>query len=300
MTARQESPVRARFRHAWRPAAVRRWILLGIVLSAAGVPGLFGQAPEASLQFKHLTAEDGLSHSWIRAILQDSRGYMWLGTYSGLDRYDGYKFKAYNREKGNPHSLLNGAVACLFEDRQKRLWVGHMEGLSLYRPATDDFDNFCDAGSSRARGSIPLEGLGSLISSILEDESGKLWLASDSGLLLFDPEARKILNHYRHDPSDPNTLSQGEVRHIVRDKSGNLWLAVTQGLNRFNPRTNRVTRFSRGREGAGLPSNEVLQLAIDQYNYLWIGTAGGLCRLKLDQPDPPTIEWFRHDGSDPN
>ncbi|RPJ84960.1 MAG: chemotaxis protein, partial [Acidobacteria bacterium] len=146
---------------------------------------------------------------------------------------------------------------------------------------------------------LVLDGFGTLISSILEEESGNLWLASDSGLLLFNPETRKIVRHYRHDPSDPNTLSGGEVRHIVRDNSGNLWLASSKGLDRLDPRTGRVTRYAGTRGSAGLPSSELYKLAIDQQKYLWIGTTRGLCRFSLDQAERPVIECFRHDTSDP-
>ena len=73
------------------------WSALGGLAQAA--------APVAAVRpmyFEHLTMRDGLSHSTVEGMLQDSRGYLWLATESGLDRYDGYSVRVYHRERGNP------------------------------------------------------------------------------------------------------------------------------------------------------------------------------------------------------
>jgi ligand-binding sensor domain-containing protein/signal transduction histidine kinase len=261
-------------------------VLLSVLLASVG--GLSGSNPSSfPVKFRHLTAEDGLSHSWVRAILQDRLGYMWLGTYAGLNRYDGNGFKTYNREKNHPQSLLDDTINCLFEDVTGRLWVGHERGLSLYRAISDDFLNFT-GDAYLDQGAVLLSGLGTRVASIVGEPSGPIWLASDTGLILFDPETRET-RRYAHDPEDPNSLSGNEVRFIVRESSGILWLALSQGLNRFDPRTEKVTRYP----DTGLPTNELTQLAIDRHNNLWIGTAEGVCRLDLDQLDRPVFECFR-------
>jgi len=226
-------------------------------------------------------------------MLQDRQGYMWLGTASGLNRYDGYNFRIYNRQKGNPYSLLNPSINHLFQDAQERLWVLHAAGLSLYRPLTDDFVNFTGVAGT-GEGAIVLNGLGTSIRCAVQDPSGSLWLASDAGLILFDPEAKRIQVH-SHDPANPDGLSSNDVRFLVQDRMGTLWLATAGGLHRLDRETRRITRYT----GPSLPNNELTQLALDRFNHLWIGTRGGVCRLDLNQGIRAASECFRHDPRDP-
>ncbi len=263
-----------------------------LLVTIAGIA--WAGSPGVPLQFKHLTAEDGLSHSWVRAILQDHQGYMWLGTNAGLNRYDGYSFRIYRHERGNGRSLLNATINCLFQDTHGRLWIGHEGGLSLYRPLTDDFLNFAGVKSSEA-GVVILPGLGTTIRCIVQDPSGGLWLASDAGLILFHPDSRRI-DAYRHDPRNRASLGSNDVRFIVSDTSGSLWLAAGNGLSRFDLATHRITRHPI----TGVHSTDLEQLAIDRFNWLWIGTDDGLCRLDLNRPEESVVDCFKHTPDDPS
>ena len=262
-------PMRAR---SWSVTLVLLLIGLGATLS-----------PEArSLRFRHLTAEDGLSKSLVRALLQDSRGFMWLGTGKGLDRYDGYNFRIYERTRGNPNSLVNNAITCLYEDSRKRLWVGTEGGLSLYRPGTDDFASYADP-SVGDRDATAVPGLGPVIQSITGDESGRLWVCTETGLVRFDPDRRES-KIFVHDPNNPESLSSSQTRFAAFDRAGRLWVSTTGGLNRFDPASGRSTRYLRDpSKPNSLISNTLTSLAIDGKNNLWVGTTEGVCRLNLDQ-----------------
>ena len=76
--------------------------LLALCVRAAPVVAALPVPPVRSLYFEHLTMRDGLSHSTVEGFLQDSEGYLWIATESGLDRYDGNSFRIYRRERGNP------------------------------------------------------------------------------------------------------------------------------------------------------------------------------------------------------
>jgi methyl-accepting chemotaxis protein/ligand-binding sensor domain-containing protein len=235
-----------------------------------------------SLRFRHLTAEDGLSKSLVRALLQDSRGFMWLGTGKGLDRYDGYSFRVYERTRGNPNSLVNNAITCLYEDSQKRIWAGTEGGLSLYRPGTDDFVSFADP-SVGDRDATAVAGLGPVIQSITGDRSGRLWICTETGLVRFDPDTHQS-KIFTHDPNDPESLSSSQTRYTVFDPAGRLWVSTTGGLNRFDPVSGRSIRYLHDpSKSNSLISNGLTQLAVDARNSLWIGSGEGVCRLRLDQ-----------------
>jgi len=80
------------------------------------------------IQFEHFTMEHGLSNNYVYCILQDSKGFMWFGTGSGLNRYDGYNFITYNHEPENINSISDNSIRCLYEDKIGNLWIGTRGG----------------------------------------------------------------------------------------------------------------------------------------------------------------------------
>ena len=90
--------------------------------------------------FKHLELKDGLSNNQVNAIYKDSEGFMWFGTASGLNRYDGYDMKVYLYEPADTTSLPDNYISSIQEDRDGRLWIHTDKGYALYDPATDRFD----------------------------------------------------------------------------------------------------------------------------------------------------------------
>lgn len=83
---------------------------------------------------KQLTIDDGLSQNMVLAILQDNRGFIWLGTRAGLNRYDGYQCRVFRPEAGNPGALRGVVVFALHEDDQGMIWVGTRQGWLRSRP----------------------------------------------------------------------------------------------------------------------------------------------------------------------
>ena len=116
---------------------MRLWVLLALAAGAtlsnatAGIastgnetaPATAPVPPVRPLYFEHLTAHDGLSQGTVMSLLQDSQGYLWIGTESGLDRYDGYSIKEYRRQRGDRHALANDYIWAIAEDSQHDLWL---------------------------------------------------------------------------------------------------------------------------------------------------------------------------------
>src|SRR5687768_12958667 len=101
-------------------ALCRRSAPLPVVLLALLSAARLG-ADQPRLHFHHLTVEDGLSNSWVHAILEDSHGFLWFGTHDGLNRYDGNRFTVYRSDPGDPGTLPSSFVGVLFEDSKRRL-----------------------------------------------------------------------------------------------------------------------------------------------------------------------------------
>ena len=93
-----------------------------------------------SIRFEQLPSELGWSNHAVNNMLQDHQGFIWLATWAGLIKYDGYKAKIYRQEIGQANSLKSNKITCLFEDSQQRLWVGTRHtGFYLYDRSKDHF-----------------------------------------------------------------------------------------------------------------------------------------------------------------
>lgn len=90
------------------------------------------KSQDNSIKFSHITTENGLSPGNISAICQDKLGFIWIGTYDGLNRYDGKNIVIYKHNPDNVHSLLSNQVRSIFEDSKGNLWIGTSYGLNLF------------------------------------------------------------------------------------------------------------------------------------------------------------------------
>src|SRR5689334_19605609 len=119
---------------------LRRLCLGLVLLSLAAAPA----APAAAAaRFRHITMEDGLSANLVFTTLQDRRGYMWITTENGLNRYDGYGFKVFRHDPNDPDSPSGIMARALHEDAAGRIWLGTFSnGLDLYDPATGKFKHY--------------------------------------------------------------------------------------------------------------------------------------------------------------
>ncbi len=95
--------------------------------------------------FKHLEVKDGLSNNQVNAIYKDSHGFMWFGTASGLNRYDGYDIKIYRSQKDDTRSLPDNYVEEIQEDNSGNLWIRTGAGYAIYNVAADAFDRNVEA-----------------------------------------------------------------------------------------------------------------------------------------------------------
>src|SRR5574341_387946 len=128
---------------------------------------------EPRIGFDCISLEQGLSQSTIYCILQDRKGFLWLGTADGLNRYDGYTFKIY---KTGPHGLRNSMIRAIYEDRSGMLWIGtEGGGLHKFDPATERFTCYqFDPNDPRSLSN-------NYVWSICEDHAGNLWIGTDGG-----------------------------------------------------------------------------------------------------------------------
>ena len=245
------------------------------------------------LQFKHMTTDDGLSSSSVISILQDHRGLVWIGTYDGLNRYDGFNFVVYKNNPADSTSLADNLVKTMIEDHDKNLLIGTQNGLCLYDREKDHFLNYMLDKSS------PLRGINCIVSKIAEDSLGSLWLATSVGLIYFDRVENRII-HFTHDPNNPESLSDDNVESVLIDKNYRLWVATRKGLNLFLPETRTFKHITLGESDADDLSNTFfLDMKEDWEGTLWFGSTEGLYSLKNNPEGKITnLIHYQHDAQD--
>jgi len=255
------------------------------------ISGVYAQPKR--LQFTHLTPDNGLSSSITTSVLQDHKGFVWIGTYDGLNRYDGFNFVVYKNNPTDSASLADNLIRTMMEDHNKNLLIGTQNGLCLYDREKDRFLNYMLYRSS------PLRGITCFVSKIAEDSLGNLWLATNVGLIYFN-RIKNQINQYINDPNNPESLSDNDVETVLIDKNSRLWVATRKGLNLFLPETGTFKHITRAESDANDLSNTFFVAMIeDQEGNLWLGSTEGLYSLRIDQENKITnLVYYQHDDQD--
>jgi signal transduction histidine kinase/ligand-binding sensor domain-containing protein len=201
-------------------SALAAWLL-------AGPLGFSSPPAVANGSFSHITVEDGLPHSYVRAIIKDRDGFMWFATARGLVRYDGARLVVYRHDPQDPNSLPSGSPTCLLEDRERRLWVGTVSsewaGVGVLDRSTGRFTRYLADGRP---GSLSAP----YVQALYQDREGRLWVGHARGIDIFDP-ASKTFSAFPIGPAG----TEPRVMAMVEDSRGTFWVATERsGLFQFD------------------------------------------------------------------
>ncbi len=255
-------------------------------------------APGSMVRFEHITIQDGLSQSTGQVIFQDSRGFLWIGTQDGLNRYDGYTFISFKNDPENTTTISNNNIIAIEEDDVGLLWIGTSDGLNRFNPATGTFARYKNAPD------LSLSLSHNTVTSIFQDSDSTLWIGTLSGLDRFNPQTNGF-DHFRNVPDDPASLSSNVISVIFEDARHQLWIGTGAlglpgaGLNRFNPITGKVTRFQHNdQDPTSLGSDNISSIYEATDGNFWIGTGGHNLSgngLDLFNPRAGTAFHYLHD-----
>ncbi len=225
-----------------------------------------------SLRFEQISIEAGLSQSWVWCILQDKKGFMWIGTKDGLNKYDGYRFTVYKHDPGNKRSLSNNIILTLHEDKHGELWIGtEGGGLNHFDRQKEVFYSYRhEPGNDSSISS-------NSVTSIFEDSSGVLWIGTSNGELNRFDRDKGTFRHYKNQPTDPQSISDNWVNAIFEDRSGNLWIGTRGGLNRFDRQNETFKQYTYDVNNRKSINHDVVSsFCEDRSGKLWIGTWAGV------------------------
>jgi ligand-binding sensor domain-containing protein len=271
MAKDQKAVTGLRFLESWlkafeQPAFIILWSVTFFVVNSLN---LSAQLPD-QLFFERILSENvriekGLSQNTVNTMLQDADGFMWFGTWDGLNRYDGYEFLIYNRQNG----LSNETIRALLQ-RNDTLWVGTEEGLNLLKMSTGEIHKFYhDEGDSTSLSS-------NMINHIFEDHLGTIWISTAEGLSAYRPLQQNFSRVISMDYGNP--MRSNFINMTTQDTANNYWIATSYGLVLYEIENQRLTRYFHIPDDLNsLPDNHVNALAFDQQQRMWVGTKAGLC-----------------------
>ena len=240
------------------------------------------------VKFDRVGTGMGLSHSNVIAIIQDSRGFMWIGTRDGLNKYDGYKFTVYQNDTHDKNSLVNSSVSVILEDSRHNLWIGTAGGLDRFDRNKALFVHYGLSGNNGA----PLSS--NLITTLLEDSRGRLLVGTDGdGIRQLDTATGKLI------PWQSGSGPRDFIKSMIEDSRHRIWIGTLSGLNCYDPADHSFKNFRHsGKDKASLSFDNVYSILEDSHHRLWVGTYGG----GLDLLDPATGKFrhFRYSERNPN
>ncbi len=242
---------------------------------------------------EHFGIDQGLPDPTVTCILKDRLGYLWVGTYNGLCKYDGYQFKPFLQ------GSLNSFVQCIFEDKSGTLWVGTSGGLNKYNRMNDSFKTYAIPADTAGL-KTQYETIG--IRAIYEDRSGNLWVGTAYGLYSFNAD-KGIFTLIKGDPNEQNKLSSNSISVIYQDKTGKLWIGTGEyllqegGLNLLDLSSGIVKQFFHDPLNSNsLSNNWITAIYQDTQGNLWIGTGkGGLNKFDFANQ---TFSHFRNENNE--
>ncbi len=202
------------------------------------------------MPFRTYSIELGLSESVAHTLVQDNRGYIWVGTGFGLNRFDGRSFKQFYESDGLP----NNRIHSLFQDQNQTIWVGTETGLSIIHG-----DSLITPESVSKLNSYS-------ILDIFQDNEGNYWFGTDGNGVWMLTSGNELISM-----DEKLGLPVERVRAIRQKSDGTIWLGSREALVKLNG--DEVTHFT---EILGLPELRIRTIEIDEYDRVWIATTTGL------------------------
>lgn len=237
-----------------------------------------------NIKFEHYNDNDGLSHNSVRHIVQDKHGFLWLGTFSGLNRFDGYQFKPYTTSSIGENKINNDDITALvLDDSLNNLWIGTREGLTLFKTDTHTFKTYLSDKNNP--NSLPDEE----IRSVHVDKFKRVWVGTKTkGIFVLYPDENRFEKVF--------IKGFNYIKEIFEDKNGNIWIGSydTESVAKLTLESNgdisQVDNYS-----LSIPNSEEVNPYInfiyeDHKSDIFVGTRSGL--YKFDKTNDVFVNQY--------
>jgi signal transduction histidine kinase/ligand-binding sensor domain-containing protein/DNA-binding response OmpR family regulator len=196
-----------------------RWLIAIFLLVATAIQSIGQQH-----RFLHVDIRQGLSHNYVKAIYRDKTGFVWIGTESGLNRFDGYSIKIYRNDPADSSSLHNDNITRLFAAPGGELGMVTGNGACFFNPSTERFST-----ASRFLQKLSIANPDDLVN-IVQDEVGNYWfLLRNHGMVCYNERKKSALS-IKHADNDTTTIATNNVTSLARHQDGSYWIAHGNGV----------------------------------------------------------------------
>ncbi|MBE6062617.1 MAG: histidine kinase [Clostridium butyricum] len=291
-------------------------LLIFVLIFSFAIPDVSYADINKNIRFNNITVEEGLSQSTVNKIYQDSRGYIWIGTNDGLDRYNGNKFNHYKSSKYNKNSIINNSIIDITEDKNGDMWISTIDGISRINADTDKIKNYYQ---KKENGNLSDNSVYDIlvdednrifaatenglniynekedtfyrildkedylpsqyIYSIEQDSHGFIWVSTDKGLVKLDKDLNLIKTY-------EDIIGECDVYGIYDDLKGYIWVCTfNKGLFRINLENESIENYRNTEEKTSISSNNVKDVVVDFKGRLWAATENGLCSFDYEKEE---------------
>jgi len=291
--------------------------------------------------FGRIDVDMGLSSNTVYSIIQDQAGFLWFGTDDGLNRYDGYNFKVFRHDPEDSNSISSNNIWSLMGDQSGNIWIGTKAGeLNRYNPKIEKFvkwkiesyrneENSITCIYEGKNGSIWIgtysDGVYKLnpsnnnldhwssdsynpkslsynyVRSIIEDNSGNIFIATHHGFNKFNPYSSNDFERFYSKPSEPNSLSDNMIWSMSKSSldSNIIWLGTANGLTAYNTVYYAFSRIKIPNPKNllyGTSAGWVLEEVLNDEKFLFIDSYAGFLKMNLNNGE---TKRFLHNENNP-
>jgi len=266
-------------------------LLLLFIVGSAGFA--FAQKNEElqlpKLRVEQLGIEQGLSQNTVNAMIQDSEGYLWIGTDDGLNRYNAYDVTIFRHQREDSLSIIDNQIQSIYEDTNHNIWIGTIAGVSIFDRKTQTFKSFYKKEGTKNTL------VDNDVNAITEDKEGFIWLGTKNGLSKYDYNNNSFTNYIATE-EDSLLLGSNNITALAVDTNNNLWIGTNRsGINKWNLTNNekKLYRLTRGDSTSfyGFGSSNIM---IAKNGAVWLAGGGGFNRYN---PNIDGFDRFRYQGN---
>jgi signal transduction histidine kinase/ligand-binding sensor domain-containing protein len=243
---------------------------------------------------KDLKKPGSLSNNYIRDIIEDKNGDLWLATWGGgLNRYDRQKdeFTHYKYNQLKTNSISGNFLGYLLQDSEGKIWISTESGIDVFDPGKNQFIHY--KNNKNDENSLSDDAVAGMI----EDSQHNIWIATtNGGLNLFDRK-KNIFTRFQHNEKDTASISGNNIWTVFEDSKHNIWVGtVGGGLNLLNRSTGKFRVFKKNKTANSICDNVIFSIAEDNEGILWIGSENG--GISTMDPKTEIFHNYQHNQID--